>query len=376
MPSLTKDARNRSPFWVCCYTTADGRRMKKTTKQTERAKAWEVCLSIERAENMGREGTLTEQTAKKILAEIVERTTGKPLHDFKVGAWLEEWAAQKNRTKAEKTGERYVQVIRDFVKSLGNRARLSIGAITPADVNEYREALLTSGKAPRTANLSLKVVSAGFNAALRQGYISTNPCTALESLPVDAEEKQPFTASQVGKLVLAAEGDWKGAILMGYFTGARLGDVANLRWQAVDLERHTITFTPRKTKKAVTVPLHPDLEQELLKEPGVGKALLFPTLAGKGTGGRHGLSGRFAEVMQRAGIEPRISRAAKGRSVSSLSFHSLRHSFNSAMANAGVAQEVRQRLTGHASAEVNKLYTHHEIAPLRAAIEKIPSVGG
>ncbi|MEO8351712.1 MAG: tyrosine-type recombinase/integrase [Chthoniobacteraceae bacterium] len=349
--------------------------MKKSTKQTDRSKAWEVCLSIERAENLGRAGTLTEQTAKKILAEIVERTTGTPLHDFKAGEWLTQWAAQKVRTKAEKTGERYQQVIRDFLDSLGGRARLSLSAISPADLNRYREAMLDAGKAARTANLSIKVVSGGFNAALRQGYITTNPCTALESLPVNAEEKAPFTAIQVAKLVASAEGDWKGAILLAYFTGARLRDVANMRWQAVDLERRTIGFKPGKTAtrgKVVMVPLHPQLERQLLSAPGVGRASLFPTLAGKGTGGKHGLSGRFAAVMERAGIEPRITKGAKGRAVSSLSFHSLRHSFNSAMANAGVAQEVRQKLTGHASAEMNKLYTHHELEPLRAAIEAIP----
>jgi integrase len=44
------------------------------------------------------------------------------------------------------------------------------------------------------------------------------------------------------------------------------------------------------------------------------------------------------------------------------------------MANAGVSQEVRQKLTGHTSAEMNKLYTHHELEPLRAAVAAIPSL--
>jgi hypothetical protein len=44
------------------------------------------------------------------------------------------------------------------------------------------------------------------------------------------------------------------------------------------------------------------------------------------------------------------------------------------MANAGVSQEIRQRLTGHASAEMNTIYTHHELAPLRAAVEKLPAI--
>ena len=42
---------------------------------------------------------------------------------------------------------------------------------------------------------------------------------------------------------------------------------------------------------------------------------------------------------------------------------------------AGVAQELRQKLTGHASAEMNAQYTHHELESLRAAVSVIPSIG-
>jgi hypothetical protein len=45
------------------------------------------------------------------------------------------------------------------------------------------------------------------------------------------------------------------------------------------------------------------------------------------------------------------------------------------MANAGVPVEVRQKFTGHTSAEMNQHYTHHEIATLRAAVEKLPTLG-
>jgi site-specific recombinase XerD len=65
----------------------------------------------------------------------------------------------------------------------------------------------------------------------------------------------------------------------------------------------------------------------------------------------------------------------KGRTVNSLSFHSLRHSFNSAMANAGVSQELRMKLTGHADTATNTGYTHHQLEPLRKAVESIPGTG-
>jgi integrase len=180
---------------------------------------------------------------------------------------------------------------------------------------------------------------------------------------------------EVSKLIRAADGDWPGAILLAYYTGARLGDVANMQWNAIDWRNKLIRFTPSKTKKPVTVPLHPQLERELVKKPGIGKTPMFASLAGKGTGGRFGLSGRFAAIMEKAGNEGKITQHAKGgRALSNLSFHSLRHSFNSAMANAGISQEIRQKLTGHASAEMNARYTHHELEPLRAAVAAIPSL--
>jgi integrase len=350
--------------------------LKKSTKQRDRKKAWEVCLAIERAENHARNGNLTEQAAKKIIGEILERTTGEPLHNYKVQDWLNHWLDMKEQVRASKTTARYRQVIRDFVASLGNRANLALAHITPKDVLAYRNSIIAANKTARTANLSVKVVSAAFNAAVRQHFIESNPATAVESLPVRAEERATFSAAQVSKLLRAAEGDWKGVILLGYCTGARLSDVANMRWSAIDLDQRLIRFIPSKTKKPVTIPLHPDLERELLRKPGIGKAFLFPSLAGKGTGGKHGLSGRFAAIMEKADIEGKITRPVEGgRATSNLSFHSLRHSFNSAMANAGISQEIRQKLTGHASAEMNARYTHHELAPLRAAIAAIPSIG-
>ena len=118
----------------------------------------------------------------------------------------------------------------------------------------------------------------------------------------------------------AANGDWRGAILLGYYTGARLSDVANMRWDAIDWRNKVIRFTPSKTKKPVTIPLHRDLERELLKNAGIGKAPMFPSLAGKDTGGKHGLSGRFAAIMEKARIEGKPIKPVVGERYQALAF--------------------------------------------------------
>jgi integrase len=101
------------------------------------------------------------------------------------------------------------------------------------------------------------------------------------------------------------------------------------------------------------------------------EAFLFPSLVGRKTDGAHGFSKTFVGIK---GDAARPCKGGKGRTVSKLSFHSFRHGFNSAMANQGIAQEIRQLLTGHASAEMHKKYTHHELAPLRNAVKVIPSI--
>jgi integrase len=50
---------------------------------------------------------------------------------------------------------------------------------------------------------------------------------------------------------------------------------------------------------------------------------------------------------------------------------SIRHSFTSALANAGVSPELRMKLTGHKSAEIHRGYTHLEMDTLKDAIKKL-----
>src|ERR1700756_4805887 len=81
-----------------------------------------------------------------------------------------------------------------------------------------------------------------------------------------------------------------GAILCGYYTGLRLRNIADLEWSAVDLNAGIITVMTRKTRKKVTVPIHPQFARWLEKQTrGIGKAPVFPTLAGKAGGGKSGL---------------------------------------------------------------------------------------
>lgn len=357
MASIFK--KPRSPFYFAAYRDADGQRRQKTTKTKDRGKAIDFARTLERLAANGRNRVLTESVARQAVSQLVEQSTGEPLQFHTAGAWLDEWLAGKKGVTTERTRLKYEQYIGEFRDSLGDKAKTPLNGISPRDIRTFRDALARAGHSPVTVNSALKILASPFNAALRLGYITVNPCAGVEPLRDEADaEKDVFTADQVEKLIAAAEGDWKGAILAGYRTGLRLRDVTELRWESVDFKTSFLRVKTRKTGAVVMIPLHPELDEWLREQTrGIGKAPVFPTLAGKTGGGKSGLSMKFRGIMERAGIVGRIlrERAEKsaGRTQSSLSFHSLRHSFNSGLANAGVAQELRQKLTGHASAAMN-----------------------
>jgi integrase len=157
--------------------------------------------------------------------------------------------------------------------------------------------------------------------------------------------------------------------MMGYFLGARLRDCVNMRWDHVHPEEGVIVYEQQKTKKKVVVPMHYNLIEHLQHLAKFGTAgFLAPTLARKGPGGKHGLSEGFKRIVRKAGIDPMIVPGKGIRQFTKRTFHSLRHSFNSALANAGVSEEVRMKLTGHSSKAMNTRYTHLEVDTLKNAI--------
>ena len=131
-----------------------------------------------------------------------------------------------------------------------------------------------------------------------------------------------------------------------------------------------------RTRTRVEVPIHPDLEARLLAIAGDNPGgLLRPTLARTRVDGRHGLSRQFAHLMSAAGLDQDQVRSAR-KAFSRKSFHSLQHSFSSALANAGVSADLRMRLTGHKSLVVHQRYSHVELEPLRKAVSVLPRLSG
>jgi hypothetical protein len=127
MAIVVRDSRNRSPFWYACYTTADGRRLKKSTKQTDQRKAKLVAEALQRAEGLAKDRELTELRTRELLSDVLQRTSGEALHVFTVEEWFDHFVAQKRKSRSDKTALRHEQMMNEFVAFLGH----ALGAISP-----------------------------------------------------------------------------------------------------------------------------------------------------------------------------------------------------------------------------------------------------
>lgn len=378
MPCLIKDKTGRSPYWYCSYTAPDGRRLKKSTKQTDKAKAWEVCLTEIAVESAIHTGSATEKQLRKMINSALERIGERKLTDPTIKEQLDTWIENKRGSASDATLEAYEQARNLFVNFLGARALRSVRLLKKSDVIEFRKHLLKEGRTPSTVNKIRTYLTSPFEISRKEGLIDYNPFAAVDALKAKKVDKDPFTPEQVARLLRAANGtDWEGAILVSYGTGARLQDVANLRWSAVDSENGILTFQERKGDKRVVVGLHPDVEDWIARHPGRDdpEAYLFPTLANRKGGGRNGLSADFGRIMEKAGVAGRVLREREGRnghSVRSLSFHSFRHGAASHVFNQAALKDITRRVTGHAARGAFGRYIHEDIEALKAATQLIP----
>jgi integrase len=385
MASLRQHPRSR--FWIACITKPNGKRTSRSTgiliaaptsderkEQKENAEA--VARKWERLGSHARRGLMTPDRAREVVNDILRCAGADEIDVITTRSFLTTWLEGKTNPG---THERYKVVVDLFFTQLGDLADKSITRVGYKHILSFISMRREMGSASKTITVDTKCLGTVFNLARRLGHIPVNPveqALAIQPIEVKSSTKGVFTPEQIAALVAAAEGDWRTATLLGYYTAARLRDCTNLRFSQIDWEQGIITVQQRKTKRPAWVPLHPCLRQYLepLAKGRNPNDFVCPTLANRKTGGKTGLSKDFAAIMRKAGVDQGLIAGQGTRRFSTLSFHSLRHSFNSHLANLGVDQETRQVMTGHATKAANTDYTHLDLPKMRHAVELLPSV--
>ncbi|MBN8977224.1 MAG: tyrosine-type recombinase/integrase [Rhizobiales bacterium] len=288
--------------------------------------------------------------------------------------------------------------IERHIKPLLGRKR--VAAVTSLDVKTFMKNVangktardVKTGKRGRSivrggkgaATRTVRLLGGIFTFAVEHKYRTDNPVHGVEKYP-DGRNERYLTTAELNRLGTAIhEGETAGiphkpskskhapkektrtvvdqfaaaAIRLLIFTGSRLGEILNLRWAEVDLERGLLFLPDSKTGRKTVVLAGPAIAVlEQLPKAGI-YVIAGETAGAEDEKPRADLNRPWRAIRRRAGLED-------------LRLHDLRHSFASVGAGAGLGLPVIGKLLGHTQASTTARYAHLDADPVRRAANTI-----
>jgi integrase len=211
----------------------------------------------------------------------------------------------------------------------------------------------TFARSKQVATLFYRTIKAALTKANEWEYITENPLRKFK-MPKVANPFPVFIShSELMKIIeKVTREELKNIYLLAYYTGMRRAEIINLRWENIDLEKGIIAVSngngfTTKSKKDRIIPICTPLLEILKKlhEDKANDVYVFTTK--EGAKFYDDLVGKqFKKAVRAAELNEKIH------------FHSLRHSFASALVQNGVSIYVVKELLGHEDIRTTEIYSH------------------
>ncbi|WP_193045288.1 tyrosine-type recombinase/integrase [Mycolicibacterium baixiangningiae] len=316
------------------YRTPDKRQTDKRGFRTKRdAEAWANQLEVDK-----RRGAYVAPAAGRV----------------KLGEYAEEWLGSKHNLKPS-TRARYEVVLSTFI---ANHAQVPIGDISRQLVREW-VADLSSKRSPATVHKVVGVLRQVLAMAVSDNRLVLNPADGVELPSVATVEQRFLTLNQLHTLAGAA-GDHRALVYVLGTCGLRFGEVAELRWRDVDLDRLSIRISRSvvlvdnkfvvgspKGGKSRTVSLPAFVADLLRPHRGADSELIFPDSAGGHMRASNVRRRWWSDAVAKAQLFPR---QVDNKTVFEFKIHELRHTAASLAVQANANIKSLQNMLGHESA--------------------------
>ena len=373
--------RKGSDYWWLGWRNPDGRSHAKSTKCRAKTDAQKQLAAVDALSLAKASGASLDAVYQSMSRRSRPRVTVKAA----VASWMTECEA----SIAPFTLARYRTVADGFLAFLGAGEKGPlVEEVTPDQVRQFL-AHRRSARSASTLNLEKKILAMFFKREIGEEHLTVNPCASVKNSKLTRAEKgrrRAFTLDELKIISSKCPDDfWRFMLMAGFYTGQRMGDLIGLTHGAVDLQEGVMRLVQGKTGRAVQVPLRPALRAMLASlraEAGKVKPsdFIWPEQAERyQQQGSGGFSNEFYGILTAAGLVASRSHLAKAkaggpRTVSPVSFHSLRHTFVTLLKATGGSQAVAKELAGHSSDAVSDLYTHTSPALLASAIDALPEL--
>lgn len=221
---------------------------------------------------------------------------------------------------------------------------------------------------PASINHELALLSSILTMACDNDLIEVNPCCKVKKLEVDNERTRVLSYEEEECLFAQLTGR-RAHILpitkTALHTGMRKSPLLSLRWEQVDFDLNTITITKGKSKnkRKYIVPMNEVVRKELSALKGSAgdceEVFTNPMTGVSLTDIKKG----FVSACEDAGIED-------------FTFHDLRHTYASRLADKGVPQATIKELLGQRTIKMSERYTHAVVNTMEWAVEQLCHKGG
>jgi len=303
-----------------------------------------------------------ERVEREVLAIVSERPTDDPsshadADDIRtVLDLMEAWSAEQARRGdlSSNTVRIYLTCARHVVGA--PIARCRVKRLRRVDLERYRDLRLRSGGAPRTVKQEISVIRSAWRWYLDLAGL---PSVALPTVRVDVRpvrSRHTPSPSEVLAVLEHLEGWARLAVVILYATGGRPGEVRDLTWDRVDLDRELVVLDGKTGAR--TVPLSADAARAL--------AVHRPEAADPSARVLTCKRSTFDSYLGPHAL--RIACAAAG--VTRFTPYGLRRAAVDAMARAGVDIGTAAAIAGHSPEVMLKHYRTVSADDRRRAIEK------
>lgn len=247
-------------------------------------------------------------------------------------------AYQRSKGLADTTVRNRASILRTLTQRTGR----PLLELTLADLREH---VGRKGIQPGSRRTERGAIVAFYTFTHAEGLTAQNPAQRLDPITAPKGEPRPFTKEQVDAM-LNSGAYWRtrAMILLGYYQGFRVSQIARVHGHDIDLTGSTIRTVGKGSKDGI-LPLHPVIRKLAMMMPADG--WWFPARGGRiGHVTGASVTNLITLAKKRAGIlDPHLTP------------HSLRHAFGTDLVESGVDIRVIQELMMHASLATTQIYT-------------------
>ena len=282
-------------------------------------------------------------------------------------------------------GREFVAYLRDTRKAATwklNRDRLNVIAgfwqdidlnqVTRQKLADLDKWLAAKGRSEYTRNHYLGLIKSLFNFAIKEKkFFGENPAVGIKPYIVE-EKRREYSPDELGRILKAADEierscprRSKTLLYMGrivrllLYTGMRLNELLNLKWESVREDRITLKPMETKARREKTIPITPAIRAALDSLPKGG---LYVIPVNHAKSGRLDMSIALRKLRETSGVQDFL-------------FHGLRHTAASIMVSEALGRGVGladiMALLGHVDVSTAMRYQHADLGRMRRAMEAL-----